>query len=70
MRVVLFLHLMVQELIQYIILVPAIILSLIAGIFLIIRGKEKFDKGMINLGISYILMICFISSQIKVYCIR
>ena len=50
---------MVQEFIQYIILVPAIILSLISGIFLIIRGKDKLDKGMISLGISYVLMICF-----------
>ena len=59
MIVVLLLHLMVQELIQYIILVPAIILSLISGIFLIIRGKDKLDKGMVSLGISYVLMICF-----------
>lgn len=48
-----------EEIIQLIILVPAAILSLIAGIFLIILGKEKSDKGMISLGISYILMICF-----------
>jgi len=60
MREVLFLHLMDEEIIQLIILVPAAILSLIAGIFLIIRGKEKFDKGMIYLGISYILMICLL----------
>ena len=60
MRVVLLLHLMDEEVIQLIILVPAAILSLIAGIFLIIRGKEKTDKGMIYLGISYILMICFL----------
>jgi len=50
---------MVEEIIQFIILIPAAILSLIAGIFLIVRGKDKLDKGMINLGISYILMICF-----------
>jgi len=56
---VLLLSLMVREIIQYIILIPAIILSLISGIFLIIRGKDKLDKGMISLGISYILMICF-----------
>ena len=59
MVIVLLLQLMVEELIQYIILVPAIILSLISGIFLIIRGKDKLDKGMVSLGISYILMICF-----------
>ena len=50
---------MEEEIIQLIILVPAVSLSLIAGIFLIIRGKEKFDKGMVSLGVSYILMICF-----------
>ena len=59
MEVVLLLNLMEEEVIQLIILVPAIILSLIAGIFLIIRGNNKLDKGMISLGISYILMICF-----------
>jgi len=51
-------HLMAQELIQYIILVPAAILSLIASIFLILRGKDKLDKGMIILGLSYIVMVC------------
>ena len=51
---------MEEEIIQFIILVPAAILSLIAGIFLIIRGKDKLDKGMISLGISYIMMIFFI----------
>jgi len=51
-------HLMVQEFIQYLILVPAAILSLIASIFLILRGKDKLDKGMVILGISYILMVC------------
>ena len=50
---------MSQDFIQYLILVPAAFLSLIAGIFLIINGKKKLDKGMISLGISYILMICF-----------
>ncbi len=54
---VLLLHLMQEEIIQIIILGPAVILSLIAGIFLIIRGREKSDKGMISLGISYILMV-------------
>ncbi|QEE16868.2 hypothetical protein DSAG12_02698 [Promethearchaeum syntrophicum] len=50
---------MTEQIIQIIILVPAAILSLIAGIFLVVRGKDKLDKGMIILGISYILMICF-----------
>jgi len=50
---------MEEEIIQIIILGPTVILSLIAGIFLIIRGREKSDKGMVILGISYILMICF-----------
>ena len=59
MIVVLLLHLMDEEVIQLIILVPAIILSLISGIFLILRGKDKLDKGMVSLGISYLLMICF-----------
>ena len=50
---------MVEEIIQFIILIPAAILSLIAGIYLILRGKNKLDKGMICLGTSYVLMICF-----------
>ena len=57
---VLLLHLMDEEVIQLIILVPAAILSLIAGMFLITRGKEKSDRGMVSLGISYILMICLL----------
>ncbi len=48
-----------QEFIQYIILGPSSILSLIAGIVLILKGRRKLDKGMVSLGISYVLMICF-----------
>ena len=49
---------MTIETIQFIILIPAATLSLIAGIVLILKGRKKFDKGMISLGFSYIMMIC------------